>query len=139
MPPGKDTDSHLTTFRSGLWRLHYRLSKIGHRRWFNDFMPLLHNTKHRVLGERDSNSWYLVYLGTKPEARRKGFARALIRDVTELADVDHLPVYLESSKECNVHIYEKFGFDERTTIWMGGRGNPDAVPLNIMVREPWAN
>jgi ribosomal protein S18 acetylase RimI-like enzyme len=139
MPPGKDTDSHLTTFRSGLWRLHYRLSKIGHRRWFNDFMPLLHDTKHHVLGDRDSDSWYLVYLGTKPDARRKGLARALIEDVTSKADLDGLPVYLESSKESNVQIYEKFGFEERTKIWMGGKENSDSVPLNIMVREPWSH
>ncbi|KAF2671590.1 hypothetical protein BT63DRAFT_422128 [Microthyrium microscopicum] len=139
MPPGKDMDSLSTTLRSGIWRLHYRLSKIGKFRFFNDFMPLLHDTKHNVLGAQDNNSWYLVYLGTRPEARRKGYARALIEDVMVTADQQGVPMYLESSKEVNVGIYEKFGFEEKTRIWMGGEGNDGSVPLDIMVRQAQTN
>ena len=35
-------------------------------------------TKEEVLQERDDQSLYLVYIGTKPSARGQGYARALI-------------------------------------------------------------
>ena len=58
--------------RSGLWRLSYKLSPEARHRMFNEFFPLLHDTKAEVLGpDRDVNSWYLVYLGTRPSARRQ--------------------------------------------------------------------
>ena len=83
LPPGKNIDDWLTILRSGLWRLNYKLSKEGKTRFFEEFLPLLHYTKQEVLGERDNNSWYLNYVGTKPEARGKGYARKLIEYVTK--------------------------------------------------------
>jgi GNAT superfamily N-acetyltransferase len=35
-----------------------------------------------VLGDRDDQSWYLVYLGTRPSARGKGYARRLVEYIT---------------------------------------------------------
>jgi ribosomal protein S18 acetylase RimI-like enzyme len=78
MPPGKNMDDILTILRSGLWRLYYKLSREGKRRFYSEFLPLLHKTKHEVMGDRDDQSYYLVYLGTKPSARGKGYARKLI-------------------------------------------------------------
>jgi hypothetical protein len=42
MPPGQNMDDYITIFRSGMWRLNYRLSPEGKRRFFNEFFPLLH-------------------------------------------------------------------------------------------------
>src|ERR1700759_5436172 len=97
MPPGKNMDGLLTVLRSGMWRLNYQLSREGRERFFNEFLPVLHDTKEAVLGERDNDSWYLVYLGTRPEARGKGYARKLVEHVTKQADREGLPCYLESS------------------------------------------
>lgn len=85
MPPGCDMDDWLTCFRSGLWRLEYgwKLSVEGHKRYFTEFMPLLHDTKHEVLGSHEDESWYLVYIGTKAESRGRGYARSLIESVTQ--------------------------------------------------------
>ena len=84
MPPGRDIDDWLTSFRSGMWRLEYgwKFSPEAHTRYFKEFVPLLHRTKHEVLGPREDESWYLVYIGTKPESRGKGYAKALIEAVT---------------------------------------------------------
>lgn len=82
MPPGENMDDWYTMFKSGMWRLRYQLSTEGRKRFFTEFLPLLHTTKHDVLQEHDDKSWYLVYIGTKPEARGKGYARALIEMVT---------------------------------------------------------
>ncbi len=87
LPPGKDIDDWWTIFRSGMWRLSYMLSKEGKIRFFDEFLPLLHDTKQEILGERDAQSWYLNYVGTKPEARGKGYAKKVIQYVTKLVSL----------------------------------------------------
>lgn len=84
MPPGKNMDDKLTMFRSGMWRLNHKLSKEGKFRFHDEFLPLLHQTKEEVLGNLDNDSWYLVYIGTKPEAQGRGYARMLIEYVTRM-------------------------------------------------------
>lgn len=134
MPPGTDMDDYLTMFKSGMWRLNYRLSAEGKRRFYNEFLPLLHDTKHGTLGARDADSWYLVYIGTSMRGRGKGNASKLIRHVTSQADKDGVPVYLESSNEKNPPIYRRFGFETVRTVYLH-RAEKN-VELDIMVREP---
>lgn len=136
MPPGENMDDYLTVFRSGLWRLNYRLSAEGKRRFFNEFFPLLHDTMHSTLGERELETWYLVYLGTRPSKQGKGHARKLVEHVTKLADHEGRACYLESSNASNPAIYRKFGFEERRTIHLQ-RADKN-ISLDIMVREPTA-
>lgn len=134
MPPHKTTDTLSTLLRSGLWRLRYQLSPEGKARFFKEFLPLLHDTKAEVLGARDPDAWYLVYLGTKVEARGKGYARRVMEYVTRMADAQGRPCYLESSNEVNPVIYGKLGFEtERKIGLVRGRG---VVELEVMVREP---
>lgn len=82
-PPGKNMDDLLTILRSGMWRLNFQLSWEGRKRFFDEFLPLLHTTKEEVMGERDAECWYLVYLGTKPASRGKGYARKLVEHITD--------------------------------------------------------
>jgi ribosomal protein S18 acetylase RimI-like enzyme len=84
LPPGKNIDGWMTALRSGLWRLAYKLSKEGKTRFFDEFIPLLSRTKLEILEERDKKSWYLNYIGTKPEGRGRGYARKLIEHVTKM-------------------------------------------------------
>jgi ribosomal protein S18 acetylase RimI-like enzyme len=83
LPPGTLADDFFTKLRSGLWRLGFELSAEGKKRFFDEFLPLLHETKKEVLGELDNNSWYLVYIGTKTSSRGQGFAKTLINDIKE--------------------------------------------------------
>ena len=87
MPPARNMDDLLTIFRSGMWRLNYKLSGEGKKRFFNEFLPLLHDTKASTLGVRDDDSWYLVYLGTRKAARGQGLARKVVEKVTKLVCV----------------------------------------------------
>jgi hypothetical protein len=82
MPPGKNMDDWWTILRSGMWRLLYKLSSEGKTRFYQEFLPLLHDTKHQVMGARDDDSYYLVYLGSKKSARGKGYAKKLIEHMT---------------------------------------------------------
>ena len=63
--------------------MYYRLSKEGRKRFFAEFLPLLHDTKRDVLDERDDESYYLVYLGTRPTEQCKGYGTALIEHITQ--------------------------------------------------------
>ncbi|KAL8936034.1 MAG: hypothetical protein Q9211_004385 [Gyalolechia sp. 1 TL-2023] len=134
MPPGKSLDDRMTMFRSGMWTLNLKLSKEGKRRFQKEFLPLLHDTKREVLRHLDNDSWYLVYIGTKPEARGKGYARMLIEYVTKQADAQGHTCYLESSNDINPAIYRKFGFDTVKKIQL--TDGPSPVGLDIMVRQP---
>jgi len=137
LPPGKNIDDWMTILRSGMWRLSYKLSKEGKIRFFDEFLPLLHVTKQEILSERDDNSWYLSYVGTKPAARGKGYARTVIEYVTKLADSHGLPCYLESSHDVNLIIYGKLGFELRRQIYLK-RAAGKELKMDVMVREPVA-
>lgn len=89
MPPKKNMDDFCTMLRSGMYSLNWKLSKEGKKRFFDDFLPLLHNTKRQVLGKDDDNAWYLVYIGTKPSSRGKGYARRLIEYTTKQVGNHH--------------------------------------------------
>jgi hypothetical protein len=80
MPPGKDLDGWWTALRSGLWRLHFQLSTECRRRYYAELLPLLEHTKLEVMAQRGvaDDSYYLLYLGTKPGARCRGYARKLL-------------------------------------------------------------
>ncbi|KAI0478945.1 hypothetical protein GGR56DRAFT_351375 [Xylariaceae sp. FL0804] len=137
MPPGQqDADDWLTMLRSGMWRLCYQLSADGRRRYYRELLPALHAAKRDVLGpHRDADCYYLVYLGTRPGGRRRGYARKLIEQMANRADAEGRAMYLESSSEANNSYYAKFGFEPKKDIFIG----PDSkspVRLTIMVREP---
>lgn len=132
MPPGAHGEDLRAFFQSGLWRLHYKLSSAGRKRFFKEVFPALHDAKLAVLGPRDPSAYYLVYIGTRPSGRGRGYARRLIGDMTAKADAIGAPVYLESTSSRNVPLYSRLGFEVVGNIaFDGGR-----LPLDIMVREP---
>ncbi|KAK4236211.1 puromycin N-acetyltransferase [Achaetomium macrosporum] len=134
VPPGKHLDGWWTQLRSGMWRLYFQLSPEGKKRYFQEILPLLHDTKAEVLGDRDHDAWYLVYLGTKPNSQGRGYAARLLQDMMARADAENRPMYLESSSQANNAYYEKFGFEVKRDVFLE-RG-PVPVRLSIMVREP---
>ena len=83
MPPGKEFDDFCAQLWSGLLFLRFKLSKEGRIRFYDEFMPLLHEMKHEVLVKDDPRTWYLVYIGTKPESRGKGYAKAVVEFTTK--------------------------------------------------------
>lgn len=87
MPPGKNMDDWWTVLRSGMWRLYYQLSAEGRKRYYDEMLPVLHHTKEEVMGERDDDCYYLVYIGTKPNARGRGYASKLLMDMMDKVSV----------------------------------------------------
>ncbi len=53
---------------------------------------------------------HLLIMGVSQEFQGKGFGGQLLRSVIEKAETEKLPIYLETQKEANVSLYEKFEF-----------------------------
>ncbi|TGZ77381.1 hypothetical protein EX30DRAFT_344164 [Ascodesmis nigricans] len=134
MPPGANMDDWYTIFRTGMWRIYFKLTAEGRKRYFGEFMEKLHDTKVNALGELDNDAWYLVYIGVTPKARGRGYSRKLIEHVTNKLDADGgAPCYLESSHIRNVPMYQRYGFINHSRIHLG-EGTKKPVPLDIMIR-----
>ena len=161
MPPKKNMDDFCTMLWSGMYALNWKLSKEGKKRLFDEFLPLLHDTKRRILGKDDDNSWYLVYIGTKPCSRGKGYAKSLIEYTTKQvrtfikplrtnslifhcfwvstqsqADTENRPTYLECSNARNLNLYGRLGFQTAQKIRLLRGEKP--IELDVMTRLPIA-
>jgi GNAT superfamily N-acetyltransferase len=76
--------------------------------------------------------WYLFTLGTEPVKQGRGVGSALLRAMLTHIDEAGEPAYLESSKERNVPLYARFGFEVIGQI-PSKSGSP---PIWRMWREP---
>jgi len=76
--------------------------------------------------------FYLGVLGTDPDHQGRGVGTELMRPVLERCDRERIPAYLESSKERNVPLYERNGF-QVTEVFTIPRGGP---PVWLMWRDP---
>lgn len=54
--------------------------------------------------------WYLYNLSVSSRAQGKGIATKLLRPMLDFCDRENIVCYLETNKECNVTLYEHFGF-----------------------------
>ncbi|MFC1964735.1 GNAT family N-acetyltransferase [Chloroflexota bacterium] len=53
---------------------------------------------------------HLLIMGVSQEFQGKGFGGKLLRAVIEKSEIERVPIYLETTKEANVSLYEKYGF-----------------------------
>ena len=76
--------------------------------------------------------FYLSLLGTHPQSRGRGLGMAMVREVLERIDAEHMPAYLESSLPDNDRRYASVGFvrtgevnvpgsPTATTMWRAAR------------------
>ena len=66
------------------------------------------NTHEKLLGGRAH--YYLWGLVADPKAQRKGAGSALMKALTDRAEAENMPIYLETHDENNVTYYKRFGF-----------------------------
>ena len=76
--------------------------------------------------------WYLYNLSVRKEAQGKGIAKKLLLPVLEFCDDEKMVTYLETNKESNVGMYERFGFELKETNLIP----TSPVKHYSMVREP---
>lgn len=75
--------------------------------------------------------FHLAVLGTEPARQGEGIGSALLGPVLELCDRDHLPAYLESSRESNIAFYARHGFRVTGEVEL-----PKGPPVWPMWRTP---
>lgn len=70
-----------------------------------------------------------------PEAQGRGIGRMLVSVVTDRADAEHMPCYLEASRDKpNIQIYERMGF--RFVKQMNCDDDGEICRLFCMIRDP---
>jgi ribosomal protein S18 acetylase RimI-like enzyme len=55
---------------------------------------------------------YLWYVGVEPTDQGKGIGSSLLQDIINLSNKRKLPIYLETSTERNLPLYERFKFEK---------------------------
>jgi len=78
-------------------------------------------------GRPEEPHWYLAAIGTRPEARGRGAASALLAKHLAACDAEGLPTYLESSNAANLPLYKRHGFELLRE--MAFEGSPPIWPM----------
>lgn len=76
--------------------------------------------------------YYLYAIGTLDEYRNQGVATSLIQPMIERSEKDHLPIYLENTREENLSFYQRHGFKVSHEYQVGKSG----PVIWGMVRDP---
>ena len=106
--------------------LHSGLGIIGKLLTYETFAMKL---KKKYTGHID---WYLYNLSVRKDAQGKGLGRKLLDPMMEFCDDEKMITYLETNKESNVMLYNRFGFELRETNLVPG----SPVLHYSMVRDP---
>ena len=93
------------------------------------FKPLEADRKANMQGR---SHLYLMIVGVGPDYQRQGFGRRLIGAAIEESEKIGIPLYVETSTESIVGIYEKLGFSVIRRIMMPVIN----LPQWEMIREP---
>ena len=106
--------------------LHSGLGIIGKLLTYETFAMKL---KKKYTGHID---WYLYNLSVRKDAQGKGIAKKLLQPMLTFCDDEKMLVYLETNKESNVSLYERFKFELRETNMIRG----SSIRHYSMVRDP---
>ena len=75
---------------------------------------------------------HLLIMGVSQEFQGKGFGGKLLRAIIEKSETERKPIYLETQKEENVNLYEKYGFSVKKKVILP---EPLNLPMWLMVRD----
>jgi GNAT superfamily N-acetyltransferase len=80
----------------------------------------------------DRPHWWLLHLGVRPSARRRGLAAAVLAPALVRCDTDGVPAAAAVFSWANVRFLRGFGFEVALTA----RTADDELPLWVVVRQP---
>ena len=125
-PHDKDMTA-LRVIRSGAFSLSMKIKSEA------KIMKILSNTVEEAKKSLNLGPYiYLLIMGVSQEFQGKGFGGKLLRAVIEKAETERKPIYLETQKEENVSLYEKYGFSVKKKIILP---EPLNLPMWLMVRD----
>jgi GNAT superfamily N-acetyltransferase len=76
--------------------------------------------------------WWLLHLGVRPTARRRGLGAAVLAPALVRCDADRVPAAAAVFSWANVRFLRGFGFEVTSTT----RTADDELPLWVVVRQP---
>jgi ribosomal protein S18 acetylase RimI-like enzyme len=130
LPPDNPFPTFWRMVRIGMLGVPYHFGWGGFRRL--EAVDKIAEARHRE--HAPGQHWYLWVIGVAPAHQGKGVAGRLMRPVFEKADRDELRCYLETHKQANVAIYQRYGF--RVASETPVPGSP--LTLYAMLRSPHA-
>ncbi|PZC47057.1 MAG: Ribosomal protein S18 acetylase RimI [Chloroflexi bacterium] len=119
LAPGYPKVGLKQSIRTGWWSAPFVLGLSGMMRLSG--FAVLERSKDRHM---KAPHWFLSAIGVLPEKQGEGIASRLIRPMLPRADAEGMPCYLDSSKEGNVAIYRRYGFEVTEQIQIGKDGPP---------------
>ncbi|GJE95585.1 GNAT family N-acetyltransferase [Phanerochaete sordida] len=102
-----------------------------------EFRTKLLTAVHARLGDGARRMVEVAILMTAPECQGRGYASALVRGATGLADAHGVGSFVVSSNVANRGFYRACGFEIVETLWVGDEPTWDGelVPVDLMARE----
>ena len=114
--------------RVGLWLMPFKAGLPA----FSRFLTMWRTLEDRHRRDVAARHWYLWLLGVDPPRQRQGLGSALVRPVLTRADEEHVPCYLDTTRERNLTFYRRHGFEVAYEGYFP-RGGPHLWTLR---REP---
>ena len=102
---------------------------FGNYKISNECEKFVADTHERLMNGREH--YYLWGLVTDPAVQRSGVGKALLKTLTDKADSESMPVYLETHDQRNVTYYNQFGFKLVCEVTIPEHG----LDLWCMIRE----
>lgn len=118
LAPDRPMPTNLGMLRTGLLGLLWAGGWSGAGRFFT-FGEQLEGLHARDVKQPH---WYLWLLAVDPPFQGKGLGGTLLRSRLQEADRAALACYLETAKESNVSLYQRFGFEVRREERLGRDG-----------------
>lgn len=106
LPPGRTRVSTVGMLRVGALAAPLRVSWATLRR----LAALEAQTDRLHRHHAPMPHWYLSQIGVEPALWGRGFAGRLLAPMLARMDAERMPCYLETARERNVTLYQRFGF-----------------------------
>lgn len=127
LPPGRTRVSTVGMLRVGALAAPLRVSWATLRR----LAALEAQTDRLHRHHAPMPHWYLSQIGVEPALWGRGFAGKLLAPMLARMDAERMPCYLETARERNVTLYQRFGFTAVAECALG-----DGLRVWAMLRLP---
>lgn len=127
--PGKAHMSLWSMIRAGMLPTPVKLGLRAFKRFYFEIVATLDKKHGEIMV--DIPHWYGWMIGVNPDKQHKGIGMQLMNYCFSIADEMKLPIYLETSVEQNVSLYNYKDFKVKDEATIAGKFN-----LYFMIREP---
>ena len=92
-----------------------------------EFGPLADACKAKGLAGQ-KNYYYVFFVGTRLDSRRRGLCSAIMRRYQEIASREQLPIWLEATTAKSMRLYSKLGWETVEEMVIGkGKASADGL------------